>query len=350
MTIFELLQLVIDKDASDLHLLVGSPAYLRVQGKLEAVPDTVILGPQDTRALLEPLLSPEQLQLFQINKELDFSYQHLDQGRFRVNIYTQKGSVAAAFRLIPKKIRTIDELLLPPIFHEVSRLKQGLVLITGPTGEGKSTSLAAVIEEINHSRSEHIITIEDPIEFAYEPLKSIISQREIHHDTHSWEVALKSVLREDPDVVLIGEMRDFETIAAALTIAETGHLVFATLHTNSAAQTVDRIIDVFPQHQQEQVRQQLSSCLEVVFSQRLVPAKNGSRVCAVEVMIATPAVRNLIREKKTYQIDSVLQTSSELGMMTMEANLVQWVRAGTVSESVGRIYATRPAEYDRLLR
>lgn len=350
MTIFDMLHLVVEKNASDLHLVVGSPPFLRIEGELQAIENSPVLGPKEAMMLIEPLLSQEQQQLFQINKELDFSYQFLDLGRFRVNVYTQKNTQAAALRLIPKNIKTIDDLLLPQIFHEVSRLKQGLVLVTGPTGEGKSTSLAAVIEEINRTRAEHIITIEDPIEFTHEPIRSIISQREVHHDTHSWEIALKSALREDPDVVLVGEMRDFETIASAITIAETGHLVLATLHTNSAAQTVDRIIDVFPQHQQEQIRQQLSSCLEVVFSQRLVPTKNGNRVCAVEVMIATPAIRNLIREKKTYQIDSVLQTSSEVGMMTMEASLVQWVRNGTIAESVARVYATRPAELERLLR
>lgn len=350
LNILQLLQIMVDRGGSDLHLVVGSPPCIRVHGELVPVEGTEMLLPDTAKALILSLLSDEQKNLFEINKELDFSYQFEEKGRFRVNAYTQKGSAAAALRLIPNLIRSVDELQLPQVFHDITKLRQGLILVTGPTGEGKSTSLAAMIQEINSTRAEHIITIEDPIEFAYVADKSIISQREIHHDTHSWEVALRSVLREDPDVVLVGEMRDFETISAAITIAETGHLVFATLHTNSASQTIDRIIDVFPEHQQAQIRQQLAGSLEAVFSQRLVPNNQGSRVCAVEILIANPAIRNLIREGKTYQIDNVMQTSSESGMTTMEASLLRWANAGVISLDTARRYATRPAEFDRLAR
>jgi twitching motility protein PilT len=251
--------------------------------------------------------------------------------------------------LIPNKIRTIDELNLPPIFHEFTQYKQGLVLVTGPTGEGKSTTLAALIDEINANRSEHILTIEDPVEFVYQPKQSIISQREIHHDTMGWDIALKSALREDPNVVLVGEMRDFETIAAAITVAETGHLVFATLHTATAAQTIDRIIDVFPSHQQDQIRQQLASTVRAVVSQRLIPVLKGGRVAAIELMIANSAVKNLIREGKTFQIDNVIQTASAEGMMLVETSLVKLVQQGQISEQVARQYAFRYDEFDRLL-
>lgn len=350
MTMHDLLQMVVDRDASDLHIVVGSPPHLRVHGELIPVEGVPPLTGEHTKLLIQALLTDEQRNLYEVNKELDFSYSFEDKGRFRVNAYTQKGSSAAALRLIPTKIRSIEELQLPQVFHDATKLRQGLVLVTGPTGEGKSTSLAAMIQEINQSRSEHIITIEDPIEFAYSPEKSIISQREIHHDTHSWEIALRSILREDPDIVLIGEMRDYETIASAITIAETGHLVFATLHTNSASQTIDRIIDVFPEHQQGQIRQQLASSIEAIFSQRLVPTKTGGRVCAVEVLIANSAVRNLVREGKSFQIDNVMQTSAESGMVTMESSLMRWVQTGLLSPEVARAYATRPTEFDRLMK
>ena len=350
MTIFDLLQLVVDQQASDLHVLVGSRPTIRINGKLINVDNSPMLTDRDARMLIDPLMNDEQKKLYEVNKEIDFSYQFKDLGRFRVNAYTQKGSAAAALRLIPKVIKNIDELQLPQVYHEVCKLKQGLILITGPTGEGKSTSLAAIIQEINHTRSEHIVTVEDPIEFTYTPEKSLISQREVHNDTHGWDVALRSVLREDPDVVLIGEMRDYETIAAALTTAETGHLVLATLHTNSASQTIDRIIDVFPEHQQGQVRQQLASSLEAVFSQRLIPSKDGNLICAVEVLLVNPAIRNLIREGKAYQIDNVMQTSGEMGMTTMESSLARWVSTGVISKDVAREHATRPAEFDRLVR
>ncbi|MEK7166024.1 MAG: PilT/PilU family type 4a pilus ATPase, partial [Patescibacteria group bacterium] len=261
MDIKQLLELTAKRNASDLHILVGSPPIIRVDGLLQPVPGETALSAQRVEELITSLLTNEQKELFAANKETDFSYAHTE-ARFRINIYFEKGTMAAAIRCLPQKIRNIDELGLPKIYHEFVSLRQGFVLVTGPTGHGKSTTLAAVLNEINLTRDAHIITIEDPIEYVYPKARALISQREMHTDTHSWTVALRSVLREDPDVVLVGEMRDYETIAAALTIAETGHLVFATLHTNSAAQTIDRIVDVFPEKQQQQIRMQLAATLE----------------------------------------------------------------------------------------
>ncbi len=349
MNMHEMLALVVQRQASDLHLLPGSPAVIRVHGEL--IPLTKeLLTEEQTRLLVMEILTEEQKKLFAQRKELDLSYQLGDQARFRVNIYMQKGTVGAALRMLLNKILTVDQLKLPSVCHQITQLKQGLVLVTGPTGSGKSTSLAAMIEEINQTRSEHVITIEDPIEYVYTPVRSIISQRELAHDTLSWENALRSALREDPNVVLVGEMRDFETIAAALTVAETGHLVLATLHTNSAAQTVDRIIDVFPEEQQAQVRNQLALSIEAVFAQRLVPAIQGGRVPAMEVLLASSAVRNSIREGKTYQIDNIIQTSAQLGMMPLETSLAYWVRSGVVSIEQAREFAIRPDELMRLMK
>ena len=332
LAITEMLQQVIDQEGSDLHLIAGQPPTLRIHGILTPIQGQEPMLPQDMESLITPLFSPEQKELFSVNKEVDFSYQYQQFGRFRVNVYQQRGIIAAALRLIPSRIKTIEELGLPPVCHTFANLRQGLVLVTGPTGHGKSSTLAAIIDEINHNRGEHILTIEDPVEFLYEPVKSLISQRELHSDTHSWDIALKSALREDPDVVLVGEMRDFETIAAALTIAETGHLVFATLHTNSASQTIDRIIDVFSADQQAQIRSQLAMVLAGIFSQRLIPSLQGGRVIAAEVLMATPAVRNLIREAKAFQLDNVIQTSSEAGMITLNASLGQLLQQGLISE------------------
>lgn len=349
LSITDMLQLVVDKEGSDLHLIVGVPPTLRLQGELRSIENEPPLTAEQVQTLVTPLLSQDQLDYIRVNKELDFGYQFGNLGRFRVNVYFQRGALAAALRLIPSRIKTIEELQLPPIFDQFVHYKQGLILITGPTGEGKSTTLAALIERINQTRSEHILTIEDPIEFVYVPEKSIISQRELNADTHGWDVALRSALREDPDVVLVGELRDFETIAAAVTVAETGHLVFATLHTSTAAQTIDRIIDVFPAHQQGQIRQQLASSLQAVASQRLIPTINGGRIAAVEVMIATPAVRNLIRESKTFQIDNVMQTSSEAGMQLFENHLANLIQRGAITAEKAREYAFRPEELDRLV-
>ncbi|MFI5241263.1 MAG: type IV pilus twitching motility protein PilT, partial [Microgenomates group bacterium] len=270
MDIKQLLQYTVDTKASDLHIIAGLPPNVRIEGELSAITTVGVLTPDNISELLKQVLNSQQLERLSVNKEIDFSLSFSDQSRFRVNAYTQKGSLAAAFRRIPLEIPQIDTLGLPKIIHSFTTVKQGLVLVTGPTGHGKSTTLAAMLNEINQTRDAHIVTIEDPIEFIFKPVKSIISQREMGQDTHSWPIALRSVLREDPDVVLVGEMRDYETIASALTVAETGHLVFATLHTNSAAQTIDRIVDVFPDEQQAQVRLQLSNVIEAVFSQRLV--------------------------------------------------------------------------------
>lgn len=348
MTIHDILLLCINEGGSDVHILKGMPPIVRVHGVLRTVEQIPALNQQQAEELIMPLMTGEQKDFVLVNKEIDFGYQLEDKGRFRANVYYQQGTLAAALRLIPNTIKSIDDLFLPPIFHDFTKYKQGLVLVTGPTGEGKSTTLAAVIEEINNTRAEHILTIEDPIEFVYSPKKSIISQREINHDTHGWDIALRSALREDPDVVLVGEMRDHETIAAALTAAETGQLVFATLHTNTASQTIDRIIDVFPAHQQDQVRQQLASALMAVVSQRLLPSVQGGRIAGLEVMVATPAIRNLIRESKTYQIDNVIQTSAEVGNMLFESHLAQLVQRGAVAIDKARQYVFRPEEFDRL--
>lgn len=350
MNIQEMMHLVFAQNASDLHLVTGAAPMIRVDGRLNPIEGEPVLIPERSQELIYAMLSDRQRELLIANKELDFSFQFGDKGRFRVNVYTQRNSLSAALRLIPTKIPTLEELRLPAVVRQFSDIKQGFVLVTGPTGHGKSSTLAALIEQINQSRSEHIITIEDPIEFLYASKLSLISQRELHSDTHSWQVALRSVLREDPNVVLVGEMRDYETIAAALTVAETGHLVFATLHTNSAAQTIDRIIDVFPEHQQAQVRMQLSNTLEVVMAQRLIPAKAGGRVPATEVLLATPAVRNTIREGKTHQIDNIIQTSGELGMMSLESSLAAWVKSDQLDLTVAQQYAWRPDEVARLVR
>lgn len=336
-------------EASDLHLLVDFPPMLRVHGKLGPVAGTTPVTAAEMEQLVLSTVTAEQKELYATNREIDYSVAS-PAGRFRANIYYQKGSMAATFRLIPSRIKTIDELGLPPICHEFVKLRQGLVLVTGPTGHGKSTTLASMINSINQTTATHIITIEDPIEYIYPKGLSIISQREMHTDTHSWNVALRSVLREDPDVVLVGEMRDFETIAAALTVAETGHLVFATLHTNSAAQTIDRIVDVFPENQQPQVRLQLSSVLEGVFAQRLVPAAAGGRVAVAEVLTASAAVKTTIREGKTHLVDNVIQTSAELGMQTLEHSLAAAIKAGKITVEVAKSYALRPEELTRLLQ
>jgi twitching motility protein PilT len=343
------MELVISKAGSDIHLITKSPPMIRVHGELSPVEGIPVLNAEQAKMLIDPLMTKEQKDYVKVNKEIDFGFQYKDKGRFRINVYHQQGDMAAALRLIPADIKTIEDLLLPDIFHKFTKYKQGLVLVTGPTGEGKSTTLAAMIEEINNTRGEHVLTIEDPVEFVYTPKRSVISQREINKDTHSWAVSLRSALREDPDVVLVGEMRDFETISAALTVAETGHLVFGTLHTSSAAQTIDRIIDVFPASQQNQIRQQLASSLKAVISQRLVPVTSGGRMAAVEIMTAIPAIRNLIREEKIFQIDNIIQTSGEHGMMLMESSLLGMVQRGAVSKEVAVAYSFRPQEMKRLL-
>ena len=346
----KLLQDVIDLNASDLHLVVGVPPTVRIDGELRSLQSEGLLTSDIVAEALKQVLTSEQFERLSVNKEIDFSLSFSEKARFRVNAYTQKGSLAAAFRRIPLEIPEIDSLNLPKVVHNFTNLRQGLVLVTGPTGHGKSTTLASVINEINRTRSCHIVTIEDPVEFVFKPIRSVISQREMRSDTHSWQVALRSVLREDPDVVLVGEMRDYETIASAMTIAETGHLVLATLHTNSASQTVDRIVDVFPEDQQSQVRLQLSSVLEAVFSQRLVPSIPSGRSVAYEIMLGTTAIKTAIREGKTHQIDSIIQTSLEAGMSTLEHSLAQLVKTQRITIDTAQSWSVRPEELNRLIK
>jgi len=346
----EFLEIAINQKASDLHLIAGSPPILRINGVLTSIAGEKVLGEEEVKDLVFALLNDEQKEILLVNKEIDFSIAYRDRGRFRVNAYYQKGTLAASLRLLPLIIPNIDELNLPEICHEFAKLKQGFILVTGPTGHGKSTTLAAIIEEINQTRPVHIITIEDPVEYVFSSQQGIISQRELRADTHSWQIALRSCLREDPDVVMIGEMRDYETISSALTIAETGHLVFATLHTNSAAQSVDRIVDVFPEYQQAQVKMQLSNTLEAILSQRLLPALEGGRIPALEILLATPAVRTTIREGKTYLIDSIIQTSIELGMRSLEMDLARLVKKGKITLEAAKAYTLRPEELMRLMK
>ncbi len=352
MDIKELLSLTVKNKASDLHLLVGIVPTLRIDGVLIPLSNYPPLTSEVLEMMIFSILSPHQKELLLANKELDFSFGYSkdesgSEGRFRVNIYYQRGYISGAFRFLEPRIRTIEELRLPKICNEFAKLKQGFILVTGPTGHGKSTTLAAMINEINVNRSMHILTIEDPIEYVYPVGKSIVSQREMGQDSHSWNYALRSALREDPDVVLVGEMRDPETISAAITIAETGHLVFSTLHTNSASQTIDRIIDSFPPSQQAQVRIQLASTLKGIISQRLLPQINGGRVPSAEVLIGNNAVATNIREGKTHLIDSIIETSQDIGMISLESSLSSLVMSGTISLETAKSYAARP---DDLLR
>lgn len=350
MNLKDYLQLTIERNASDLHMVTGFPATLRVEGELFPIPNEPVLTGDTIANLLKEFLKADVLARLVQNKEVDFSIAFSDKARFRANVYTQKGTWAAAFRRIPLVIPSVDSLGLPKIMHSIANMRQGLVLVTGPTGHGKSTTLASVIQEINQTRACHIVTIEDPVEFVFHSQKSLVSQREMHQDTHSWTVALRSVLREDPDVVLVGEMRDFETIAAAITVAETGHLVFATLHTNSAAQSIDRIVDVFPDEQQDQIKLQLSNVIEAVISQRLMPGVGKGRVLGYEIMLGTTAIRTSIREGKTHLIDGILETSQEVGMASLEQHLATLVRAGRVTLETAQSYSTRPDVLNRLVR
>lgn len=345
-----LLEDVVKKRASDLHIQVGLPPMLRIDGSLVPVVGVPVLDIGMVENLIFPILTDDQKLVLQKDKEFDFSFAFGTLGRFRVNAFHERGNVAAAFRLIPNEIKSATELGMPPIISTFADYPRGLVLITGPTGSGKSTTLAALVDKINSEKAHHIITIEDPIEFTHKSKKSVVVQREVHYDTYSFSAALRSTLRQDPDVVLIGEMRDLETISAAITIAETGHLVFATLHTNSAAQSIDRMIDVFPPHQQAQIRAQLSNILMAICSQRLVPAIGGGRVVAAEVLIANPAVRNIIREGKSHQLDAVIQTGADQGMQTMDRTLVSLVQSGNITYDNAREYAVDLTEFERLMR
>lgn len=345
-----LLEECVKRKASDLHLQVGLPPVLRIDGVLMPISGLQMLDEKAVERLVFATLDEEQRNMLVRDKEFDFSFAFGDMARFRVNAFHERGNIAGAFRLIPNVLKSIEELGMPPIVSSFADFSQGLVLVTGPTGSGKSTTLAALVDKINTERSDHIITIEDPIEFTHKSKRSVVVQREVHYDTFSFSAALRSALRQDPDVVLIGEMRDLETIQAAITIAETGHLVFATLHTNSAAQSVDRIIDVFPSHQQPQIRTQLANMLRAICSQRLVPKIGGGRIAAAEVMVANPAVRAIIREGKSHQLDNVIQTSADQGMQTMDRTLVKMVQQGMITLDDARDYAVNLIEFDRLVK
>jgi len=345
-----MLEEVIKQNASDLHLQVGVPPMLRVDGALQAIPDAPVLKPADVERLIQSVTDEEQQQALDKDKEIDFSFSFGEYGRFRVNAFHEKGNLAAALRLIPTAIRTLDELGMPKVVGTFAGFPRGLVLVTGPTGSGKSTTLAAILDLINTQQARHIITIEDPIEYAHHSKKSIVVQREIHYDTFSFGAALRSSLRQDPDVVLVGEMRDLETISSAITLAETGHLVLATLHTNSAAQSIDRMIDVFPPFQQQQIRVQVAGMLQAICSQRLVPKIGGGRVAAAEIFVVTPGARNIIREGKSHQLDSVIQTGAEQGMQSMDNTLVKLIHSGTITYDEAKNYAIDLGELDRLMR
>jgi twitching motility protein PilT len=346
----ELLSMMYEKGASDLHITTGVPPTIRVDGRLIPMPAEPLM-PQDTKRLCYSILTEAQKQRFEEEWELDLSFGVKGLSRFRANIYMQRGAVAGAFRTIPFKIRAFEELGLPPVVKELCKKPRGLVLVTGPTGSGKSTTLAAMIDKVNTERQEHIVTVEDPIEYLHPHKKCLVNQREVNADTQSFKKSLKYILRQDPDVVLIGEMRDLETIEAALTVAETGHLVFATLHTNSAVQTINRILDVFPPYQQPQVRAQLSFVLEGVVSQILLPkASGGGRVVALEIMIPNSAIRNLIREEKVHQVYSQMQVGqAKFGMQTMNQSLLALYlrRSITLDDAVGR--SPDPEELRNLL-
>jgi twitching motility protein PilT len=350
-TLYDLLKMMIEKNASDLHITTGSPPRLRVDGKLVSV-DNPPLNPSDTKALCYSILTDAQKHKFEESNELDLSFGVKGLSRFRANIFMQRGAVAGAFRTIPFEIRGFRELGLPEIVNEMVKKPRGLILVTGPTGSGKSTTLAAMVDRINSERYDHIITVEDPIEYLHPHKKCLINQREVNADTTSFKAALKYVLRQDPDVVLIGEMRDLETIEAALTVSETGHLTLATLHTNSAVQTLNRVIDVFPPHQQDQIRVQLSFVLEGIFAQQLIPKKSGiGRVLAVELLVPNPAIRNLIREDKVHQIYSMMQTGqAKFGMQTMNQSLYELYTKGLLSyeDAVGR--STIPDEIIQMIQ
>jgi twitching motility protein PilT len=346
----EVLTRMVDLRASDVHLTPGFAPAIRVRGRITPMDDYPRLTPQQTREVVYAVLNDDQRKRFENNKQLDFAYSIPGVARYRVNCYFQRGAISAAFRLIPHEILNLEELGLPLVLEEMTRKPRGFVLVTGPTGSGKSTSLASMIDLINRTREEHILTIEDPIEFLHRHQKCIVNQREIGSDADDFALALRAGLRQDPDVILVGEMRDLETISTALTAAETGHLVFATLHTQSCAQTVDRIIDVFPAGQQNQVRMQLSIALEGIVTQQLLPTADGSaRVVAAEVLVPTPAVRNLIREGKTHQIYSAIQTSGSVGMQTMDSHLAQLTRMGKITRSLAEQRASVPQELKRLL-
>ncbi len=346
----ELLGSLLDMGGSDLHLTAGAPPVVRVHGDLERVEGYPALTPRGLQGMIYAILPQKLRERFEQELELDMSYSLPGRARFRVNVYMQRDSIGAAFRVIPFEIKKIDELGLPVVVSELARFQRGFVVVTGPTGSGKSTTLASMVDVVNTERQGHIMTVEDPIEFLHKHKTCIVNQREVGADTHGFASALKHVLRQDPDVILVGEMRDLETISTAITAAETGHLVFATLHTQDAPQTIDRIIDVFPPHQQQQVRVQLATTLQGVVTQQLIPTSDGQgRAVACEVLIVTPAIRNLIREGKVHQIYSAMQAGGRFGMQTMDMSLSQHVKSGAVSQEMAFERCHDPEELQRLI-
>jgi twitching motility protein PilT len=345
----DVLRMALERKASDIHLTVGLPPMVRQDGELVPLPYSVLTA-EDTRRLIYEILSDESIQKFEQTHELDCAYSIKNTARFRLNVYVQRGSVAAAMRTIPTKIPSFESLGLPPIIREISKRISGLVLVTGPTGSGKSTTIATMIDDINRNRDGHIITMEDPIEYLHNHNKCMVNQRELHADTFSFHAALRAVLREDPDIILVGELRDLETIEAALTLAETGHLVFGTLHTRNAPATIDRIIDVFPSDQQDQIRVLLGNTLEGVVSQQLLPRLGGGRVAAIEIMIGTPAIKNLIREGKTHQMYSIIETNANVGMQTMDSSLAHHYKNGNVSYDEALMRAVDRETFARLAK
>lgn len=346
----ELLALTCKQQASDLHLSPGHPPVLRIAGTLVPLFKEKKLSVQDAEGLSRVLMTEDQYQRFLKKKEIDFSYNFEEKARFRVNIFFQRGMISCALRLVPAKIPTLEELNLPLVLHDFTKANQGFVLITGPSSHGKSTTLAALIDEINHQRADHVITIEDPIEYVFKEDRAIIDQREVYQDTLSFARALRSTFRQDPDVIMVGEMRDYETIGTAITAAETGHLVFATLHTNSASQTIHRIVDVFPPGQQGQIRAQLSGSLLGIVSQRLIPRIKGGLIPACEIMISTPAIANLIRENKIHELPLVIETSAEVGMISLNRSLAILVKRKEIALESALSYSLSPMELKMLIR
>jgi twitching motility protein PilT len=345
----DLLTTTAKQGASDLHIAVGRRPTLRIDGVLVPLQKEPITTPEEAEGIIGQLMTEEQKQKLVQQRQVDLAYSFEDKARFRVNVYYQRGYLAAALRLVPARIKTIDELNLPPLLHDLAKLSQGFVLVVGPAGHGKSSTLAAIIDEVNHTRSDHIITVEDPVEYLFTQDKCIVSQREVGSDAMSFHGALRTILRQDPDVIMIGEMRDAVSIGTAMTASETGHLVLSTLHTNSASQTIDRIIDSFPAEQQGQVTSQLAATLVAIVSERLLPRLSGGRIPAMEIMIVNPAIRNLIRERKTYQIDLVIETSLQEGMVTLNRSLVNLVKNKEISLENAELYSLNPAELRILL-
>ena len=345
-----LLDEVVHRKASDLHLQVGRPPILRIYGDLITQTDYEPLTDEVIEAIVFTILGEDRKKMLVSNREVDFSFEFGDMGRFRVNVFHERGHLSASMRLIKNEILSTTDLGLPEVVNKFANYPDGMVLVTGPTGSGKSTSMAAIVDKINTERAERIITVEDPIEFVHRSKKSMIVQREVSQDTLSFANALRSALRQDPNVVLVGELRDLETVSAAITISETGHLAFATLHTNSAAQSIDRIIDVFPAHQQSQIRTQISYSLRGILSQRLVPAAAGGLIAATEILVATPAIRNSIRESKTYQIESLISSGAQFGMHTLNQQLADYVKRGIVAYEHAAHISNSRDELDRLLR